>query len=56
MNSLEATTCGSWVAGLLEDFPDMVNIGECLPSAVHGVEHHVVTTGPPIASDLEAGG
>ncbi len=28
----------------------MVNEGKALPAAVHGVEHYIMTAGPPIAS------
>jgi hypothetical protein len=48
--SWEAATCGSLIAGILEEFPDVVNADKVLPAAVHGVEHHIVTSGPPIAS------
>ncbi len=30
----------------------MVNVGKVLPATDHGVEHHIVTTGPPIASEF----
>jgi hypothetical protein len=47
---LKAATVPSWVAGLLKEFPDVVNDGKALLAAVHGVEHHIMTTGLPIAS------
>ena len=35
---------------LLDSFPDVVNPGKALPPVVtHDVEHHIVTSGPPIA-------
>jgi hypothetical protein len=35
---------------LLADFQDVVNSSKSLPAAVHDVQHHIVTSGPPIAS------
>jgi hypothetical protein len=35
---------------LLKDFPDGVNPSKALPIAVHGIEHHIKASGPPIAS------
>jgi transposase InsO family protein len=40
----------SWVDSLLEVFPDVVNAGGSLPVPIHDVQHHIKTTGPPIAS------
>jgi hypothetical protein len=33
-------------------FPEVFNAFQVLPAAKHGVEHHLVMTGPPIASKL----
>jgi hypothetical protein len=38
------------VAGLLRDFPDVVNATKLLPAVKHDVEQHIQTSGPPIAS------
>ncbi len=38
------------VAEILRDFPDVVNAAKCLPTVQHDVEHHIRTSGPPIAS------
>jgi hypothetical protein len=53
----QAATCGpsseagrDWVAGLLRDFPDVVNTAKWLPAVRHDVVHHIQTYGPPIAS------
>jgi hypothetical protein len=35
---------------LSEQFPDVFNSSKVLPVATHGVEHFIVTTGPPVAS------
>ncbi len=40
----------AWVAGLLGDFPDVVNASGSLPPPVHDIQHHIKTSGPPIAS------
>jgi hypothetical protein len=37
------------VSSLLSEFPDVVNAGKALPFPIHDVEHHIKTTGPPIA-------
>ncbi len=37
----------SWV---LSEFPDVVNAGKALPVPIHDVQHHIRTSGPPIAS------
>jgi hypothetical protein len=34
---------------LAERFPDVFNTSKILPVATHGVEHFIVTSGPPIA-------
>jgi hypothetical protein len=53
----QAATCGpasevglGIVAEILRDFPDVVNAAKCLPTVQHDVEHHIRTSGPPIAS------
>jgi hypothetical protein len=38
------------VAEILKDFLDVVNAAKCLPTVQHDVEHHIRTSGPPIAS------
>jgi hypothetical protein len=38
------------MAEILRDFPDIVNAAKCLPTVQHDVEHHIRTSGPPIAS------
>ena len=38
------------VAQLLLDFPGIVNPSKQLPAAVHDVQHHIKTVGPPLAS------
>ena len=38
------------VANLLLEFPDVVNRSKQLPVAVHNVQHHIKTVGPPLAS------
>ena len=38
------------VAELLLEFPDVVNPSKQLPAAVHDVQHHIKTVGPPLAS------
>jgi cleavage and polyadenylation specificity factor subunit 1 len=40
----------STVPDVLNDFPDVVNVGKTLPVPSHDVQHHIRTTGPPIAS------
>jgi hypothetical protein len=35
---------------LLQRFEDVVNPSKVLPQTSHGVEHHLETRGPPIAS------
>ncbi len=35
---------------LLQRFKDVVNPSKVLPQTSHGVEHHLETRGPPIAS------
>ncbi len=40
----------SWVSGLLQEFPDVVNVEGRLPDPVHDVQHHIKTSGPPVAS------
>ena len=37
-------------AQLLLDFPGVVNPSKQLPAAVHDVQHHIKTIGPPLAS------
>jgi hypothetical protein len=56
-DSLEAATLAGppaaragWVAKLLDDFPDVVNASASLPPPVHDVQHHIKTSGLPIAS------
>ncbi len=39
-----------WVASLLAEFPDVVNADGHLPDLVHDVQHHIKTSGPPVAS------
>jgi hypothetical protein len=38
------------VSGILDEFPDVVKAGKALPDPVHDVEHHIMTTGPPITA------
>ena len=38
------------VAQLLLEFPGVVNPSKQLPAAVHDVQHHIKTVGPPLAS------
>ena len=38
------------VAELLLELPDVVNPSKQLPAAVHNVQHHIKTVGPPLAS------
>jgi hypothetical protein len=38
------------IAGVLDKYPDVLNVGKVLPAPVHDVEHHIRTSGPPIAS------
>jgi hypothetical protein len=38
------------VSEVLSDFPDVVNVGKTLPVPSHDVQHHIRTSGPPIAS------
>jgi Reverse transcriptase (RNA-dependent DNA polymerase) len=47
-----AATCGdkSLRERLKRQFPEVFNPSKILPVATHGVEHHVVTAGPPVAS------
>ncbi len=40
----------STVPDVLNDFPDVVNVGKTLPVPSHDVQHHIRTSGPPIAS------
>ncbi len=40
-------------SSLLDDYPDVVNEGKALPVPVHDVEHHIKTTGPPLASRFQ---
>jgi hypothetical protein len=40
----------SAVSEVLSDFPDVVNVGKTLPVPCHDVQHHIRTSGPPIAS------
>ncbi len=40
----------SAVPWVLSDFPDVVNTEQVLPVPTHDVQHHIRTTGPPIAS------
>ncbi len=40
----------STVSEVLNDFPDEVNVGKTLPVPCHDVQHHIRTSGPPIAS------
>ncbi len=56
---LEAASAGAstvatvgWVGRLLGSFPDVVNAGGSLPVPIHDVQHHIKTTGPPIASQF----
>jgi hypothetical protein len=48
----QVATCGppSSFKSLLERFPDVVNPSKKLPATSHGVCHHIVTTGPPVAA------
>jgi hypothetical protein len=48
----QVATCGppSSFQSLLESFPDVVNPSKKLPVTSHGVCHHIVTTGPPVAA------
>jgi hypothetical protein len=39
-----------WLAAFLEEFKDVVNPSKVLLPVVSDVEHHIQTTGPPIAS------
>jgi hypothetical protein len=39
-----------WLAAFLEEFKDVVNPSKVLPPVNSDVEHHIQTTGPPIAS------
>ncbi len=50
--SSQVATCGSPLAfaQLLQRFPEVVNPSKKLPAATHGVQHHIVTTGPPVSS------
>jgi hypothetical protein len=52
--SWEVATCSianmNSVSGLQNDFLDAVNASKALQAAVHGVKHHIMTIGPPIAS------
>ncbi len=41
---------GSLLQRLERIFPEVFNSSQVLPPATHGVEHHLVTSGPPIAS------
>ncbi len=54
---LEAATQSSvltirsgWVTSSLEEFPDLVNADGRHSVLVHDVQHHIKTSGPPIAS------
>lgn len=38
------------VGQLLSEFPEAAASGSYLPPAVHGVEHHLETTGPPVTA------
>jgi hypothetical protein len=40
----------STVPDVLNDFPDVVNVGKTLSVLSHDVQHHIRTSGPPIAS------
>jgi hypothetical protein len=46
-SSISGVSAVPWV---LSDFPDVVNAGKTLPVPVHDVQHHIRTSGPPIAS------
>jgi hypothetical protein len=35
---------------LIEQFPAVVNPSKVLPAATHGVQHHIITKGPPVLS------
>jgi hypothetical protein len=52
--ALQATTCGrqSLQQQLEASFPEVFNASQVLPAVNHGVEHHLVTSGPPIASKI----
>ncbi len=39
-----------WLAAFLEEFKDVVNPSKVLPPVNSDLEHHIQTTGPPIAS------
>ena len=39
-----------WCQNFLDEFSDVVNDSKVLPTASSGVEHHIVTTGPPMAA------
>ena len=38
---------------LLVDFADVLNADGRLPPSTHGVEHHIVTSGPPITANFQ---
>jgi hypothetical protein len=50
--SVQDAICGkdSFRDVLSSKFPDVFNPSKILPVATHGVEHFVVTSGPPVAS------
>jgi transposase InsO family protein len=45
-----AVTAADEFQQILQEFPQVVNIGKTLPLSSHGVEHHLLTSGPPISS------
>ena len=50
--SSRVATCGppSAFKQLIEQFPGVVNPSKVLPASTHGVQHHIVTKGPPVSS------
>ncbi len=48
----QVATCGpsSVFQQLIQQFPAVVNPSKILPAATHGVQHHIVTRGPPVSS------
>ena len=44
------------ISQLLEDFPDLVNPSKWLPTAVHFVQHHIETYGPPLGLQISPSG
>jgi hypothetical protein len=43
-------TSPGWCQAFLSEYADVVNASKTLPAATTGVEHHIQTSGPPIAA------